>query len=76
MGMVLGWRSIRTLPPAFDPYPFILLNLVLSCLAALQAPVIHDEARIVSREGTAGDAKLDYESTCGPSCRSRRCTRP
>lgn len=25
---------------AFDPYPFILLNLVLSCLAALQAPVI------------------------------------
>ncbi len=25
---------------AFDPYPFILLNLVLSCLAAIQAPVI------------------------------------
>lgn len=25
---------------AFDPYPFILLNLVLSCVAALQAPVI------------------------------------
>lgn len=25
---------------AFDPYPFILLNLLLSCLAALQAPVI------------------------------------
>lgn len=24
----------------FDPYPFILLNLVLSCLSALQAPVI------------------------------------
>lgn len=24
----------------FDPYPFILLNLVLSCLAAIQAPVI------------------------------------
>jgi len=26
--------------PGFDPYPFILLNLLLSCLAALQAPVI------------------------------------
>lgn len=26
--------------PVFDPYPFILLNLILSCLAALQAPVI------------------------------------
>lgn len=25
---------------AFDPYPFILLNLVLSCMAALQAPII------------------------------------
>ena len=25
---------------AWDPYPFILLNLVLSCLAAIQAPVI------------------------------------
>lgn len=25
---------------AFDPYPFILLNLVLSCIAALQAPLI------------------------------------
>jgi uncharacterized membrane protein len=25
---------------AFDPYPFILLNLVLSCLAAVQAPII------------------------------------
>lgn len=30
------WLSHRT----FDPYPFILLNLILSCLAALQAPVI------------------------------------
>ncbi|RMA57933.1 DUF1003 domain-containing protein [Ulvibacter antarcticus] len=28
------------LSKAFDPYPFILLNLILSCLAALQAPVI------------------------------------
>src|SRR5437867_12775717 len=34
----------------FDPYPFILLNLILSCLAAIQAPIImmsqnRDEAR-------------------------------
>lgn len=26
--------------PAFDPYPFIFLNLILSCIAAIQAPVI------------------------------------
>lgn len=30
---------VLTLRP-FDPYPFILLNLILSCLAAIQAPVI------------------------------------
>lgn len=27
-------------PDTFDPYPFILLNLVLSCIAAIQAPII------------------------------------
>ena len=31
------WMATRTV---FDPYPFILLNLVLSCLAAIQAPII------------------------------------
>jgi uncharacterized membrane protein len=33
-------NSILLLRKPFDPYPFILLNLVLSCLAAIQAPVI------------------------------------
>ncbi|WP_459821750.1 DUF1003 domain-containing protein [Desulfomicrobium salsuginis] len=33
------WNAYQA-AQAFDPYPFILLNLVLSCLAALQAPVI------------------------------------
>lgn len=32
--------NIIMLSKAFDPYPFILLNLVLSCLAAIQAPII------------------------------------
>ncbi|HEX3711092.1 MAG TPA: DUF1003 domain-containing protein, partial [Pseudolabrys sp.] len=31
------WAATRNV---FDPYPFILLNLVLSCLAAIQAPII------------------------------------
>jgi uncharacterized membrane protein len=31
------WAATREV---FDPYPFILLNLVLSCLAAIQAPII------------------------------------
>ena len=33
-------NSLNILPKTFDPYPFILLNLVLSCLAAIQAPII------------------------------------
>ncbi|KAF5057566.1 hypothetical protein DSECCO2_355360 [anaerobic digester metagenome] len=33
------WNAYQA-AQAFDPYPFILLNLVLSCLAAMQAPVI------------------------------------
>ena len=39
----LVWISINTIVLVFrpfDPYPFILLNLVLSALAAIQAPVI------------------------------------
>jgi uncharacterized membrane protein len=38
-----GWialNSIALLRRPFDPFPFILLNLVLSCLAAIQAPII------------------------------------
>jgi len=35
------WIAMNsTLRQPFDPFPFILLNLILSCLAALQAPVI------------------------------------
>lgn len=40
---ILVWISSNVfilLNKGFDPYPFILLNLILSCLAALQAPVI------------------------------------
>ena len=33
-------NSLILMQRPFDPYPFILLNLVLSCLAAIQAPVI------------------------------------
>jgi uncharacterized membrane protein len=33
-------NSIALLARPFDPYPFIFLNLVLSCLAAVQAPII------------------------------------
>ena len=34
------FNTIATKQFDFDPYPFILMNLILSCIAALQAPVI------------------------------------
>jgi uncharacterized membrane protein len=34
------YNTITPLKENFDPYPFILMNLILSCIAALQAPVI------------------------------------
>jgi uncharacterized membrane protein len=41
VGFMLVWVAVNTFVGAhFDPYPFILLNLFLSMLAALQAPVI------------------------------------
>lgn len=42
----------------WDPYPFILLNLVLSCLAALQAPVI---LMSQNRQAQKDRLKADYD---------------
>jgi uncharacterized membrane protein len=42
---------------AWDPYPFILLNLVLSCLAALQAPII-----MMSQNRAASHDRLHAEN--------------
>ena len=40
---LLLWMAVNVfvlVQKPFDPYPFILLNLILSCLAAIQAPII------------------------------------
>ena len=41
-GVLVLWMVVNTVmaAKAFDPFPFILLNLVLSCVAAIQAPLI------------------------------------
>ena len=41
-GVLILWMIVNAIlaTKAFDPYPFILLNLVLSCVAAIQAPLI------------------------------------
>lgn len=43
LGFLVVWIIVNAFflaQKAFDPFPFILLNLILSCLAALQAPII------------------------------------
>lgn len=42
----------------WDPYPFILLNLVLSCVAALQAPVI---LMSQNRQSEKDRVKMEYD---------------
>ena len=52
--MLLGAR-------AFDPFPFIFLNLMLSMLAALQAPIIMmSQNRQAAKDRL--EARLDYET--------------
>ena len=58
-----GWIALNTVllrAAAFDPYPYILLNLGLSCLAAIQAPII----MMSQKRGAARDrmeADEDYK---------------
>jgi uncharacterized membrane protein len=59
---MISWMTLneQLRQEAFDPYPYILLNLLLSCLAALQAPVIMmSQNRQAARDRS--DAKNDYE---------------
>lgn len=68
MAIILFWiiiNSIAIIDKHFDPYPFILLNLVLSCLAAIQAPVImmsqnRQEER--DRKQSKNDYKVNLKS--------------
>ena len=52
----------------FDPYPYILLNLALSCLAAIQAPIIlmsqnrqAEKERLRSNEDYCTNLKAELE---------------
>ncbi|WP_404370362.1 DUF1003 domain-containing protein [Sphingomonas sp. MMS24-J45] len=61
---LLGWGALNTLAlgaRAFDPFPFIFLNLMLSMVAALQAPIIMMSQNRQSAKDRL-DARLDYET--------------
>lgn len=61
--MMIAWVALNLLRlwgVSFDPYPFILLNLMLSTLAALQAPIIlMSQNRQAKKDRIA--ARHDYE---------------
>lgn len=63
MLVLLAWVALNTwilAGRAFDPYPYILLNLFLSCLASIQAPVIlMSQNRQAARDRQR--AEQDYE---------------
>ena len=68
IGMIiflLGWILLNLFVIDSDPYPFILLNLILSCIAALQAPIImmsqNREAKKDSLR-SSNDYKTDLKS--------------
>jgi uncharacterized membrane protein len=52
----IGWNGAILRGRAFDPYPYILLNLVLSCVAAVQAPIIMmSQNRLAARDRAQAD---------------------
>ena len=60
--LIIVWIGLNLLGFMFhwDPWPFIILNLVLSCLAALQAPIIlMSQNRAGERDRAT--AKYDYQ---------------
>lgn len=58
---MFSWMAVnQQMARAYDPYPFILLNLVLSCVAALQAPIIMMSQNRQSAKDRS-DARNDYE---------------
>jgi uncharacterized membrane protein len=65
VALLIAWVVLNGLlmiggPKAFDPYPFVFLNLILSMVAALQAPIIlMSQNRQANRDRVA--AGLDYE---------------
>lgn len=65
---IIIWIGINVfilLNRAFDPYPFILLNLILSCLASLQAPIImmsQNRQEAKDRERAKKDFEINMKS--------------
>jgi uncharacterized membrane protein len=61
----IGGNAVLLATRPFDPYPFILLNLILSCLAAVQAPIImmsQNRAEARDRLRAENDYKINLKA--------------
>jgi len=61
----IGINAFIFMNKGFDPYPFILLNLILSCVAALQAPIImmsQNRQEAKDRERAKNDYMVNLKS--------------
>lgn len=61
LSIIVIWAALNTyllLTKPWDPYPFILLNLALSCLAALHAPII---LMTQNRQSEKDRQRLEYD---------------
>jgi hypothetical protein len=70
--VLLIWVALNSvvltgLGAAFDPYPYVFLNLILSMLAAIRAPNIHDVAESAGSEGPARRAARLRGQPQGPA---------
>ena len=67
IAVMVGWMAVNVIlgTKAFDAYPFILLNLVLSCIAAIQAPLImmsQNRQEAKDRQRAENDFKVNLKS--------------
>ena len=65
--LMIAWISLNTylLTRPYDVYPFILLNLILSCIAAIQAPIImmsQNRQEQKDRERASNDYKVNLKT--------------
>jgi uncharacterized membrane protein len=73
LAFLAGWAVLNTMlmqrrGSAFDPYPFIFLNLILSMVAAIQAPIImmsQNRQSVVDHMAAANDYEVNLRAELG-----------
>ncbi len=75
LGIWIGFNTVAVLFNPFDPFPYILLNLLLSCLAAIQAPIImmsQNRVEARDRQRALNDYRINLKAEMEIRLLSRR----